>query len=464
MTDLHNLPIAEASAGIRSGSLTSVELIRACLGRIAATEERLNAFITLCADHAMEAAAAADREIAAGRWKGPLHGIPIGLKDIYATAGVPTTCHSRLLAENVPTRSADTVARLEAAGAIMVGKLATHEFAFGGPSLDLPWPAARNPWDPERIPGGSSSGSGTAVAAGMVAGAMGSDTGGSIRGPAGLCGIVGLKPSYGRLSRRGVYPLSWTQDHAGPMTRTVEDCALMMQVLSGYDPADPASVDAPVPDFAAALARPVAGLRVGVVRSWYEHADGADDEVVALIDEALAVMRDLGMIVRDVVMPEAADYHACGRITILSEGFAVHRRHLLDTPDAYGQFFRDRMRLGAFIGADRYIEAQRMRARLNGATLAAMADCDVLVTANQYGPAETFQQSQRTFPFFGKPYLTMPFNVTGQPALTVRCGFTAGGLPIGLQIAGRSFADDTVLQVGHAYERARGGLDRHPSL
>ncbi|MEM6497347.1 MAG: amidase, partial [Pseudomonadota bacterium] len=227
MSELHYISIADASKRIRSRDLSCAELVSASLDRIAATNDKLQAAITVLDSQARKAADDADAEIADGQWRGPLHGIPIGLKDIYCTAGVLTTCHSPLLADNVPTEDAATVDRLKQAGAIPVAKLSTHEFANGGPSFDLPWPPARNPWNTDHVPAGSSSGSGAAVAAGLVAGAMGSDTGGSIRGPAGVCGIAGFKPSYGLLSRRGIYPLSWTQDHAGPMARTVEDCALM---------------------------------------------------------------------------------------------------------------------------------------------------------------------------------------------------------------------------------------------
>jgi len=466
MTDLHYLSLAGASARLASGDVTSVELVEASLDRIAETEDALKAVITLLADEARAAAAEADGEIAAGKSLGALHGIPIGLKDIYSTAGVRTTCHSRLLQDNVPGEDAETVTRLKAAGAIVVGKLATHEFAFGGPSHDLAWPPARNPWNPDYVPGGSSSGSGAAVAAGLCYAAMGSDTGGSIRSPAGLCGIVGLKPSYGRLSRRGIYPLSWTQDHAGPMTRTVEDCALMMQVLAGYDDRDPASVDTPVPQFSAGLKEPVEGVCVGVARSWYATAGGADAETCEAIDGVADALRGRGASVRDVVLPDIRDFHACGRIILLAEAYSIHRATLEATPENYGEFFRDRVRLGAFISAEDYMQALRLRRRLTDATLAAMVDAgvDVVLTANQYGEAEAFADSQHSFPFFRKPYLTMPFNVTGMPALTVCAGFGGNGLPIGAQLAGRPFEDDLLLRVGHAYERARGDLGRRPPV
>ena len=462
MTALHYLSIADAAERMRSGELTALALTEAYIARIEATNETLSAFITVTADAALAEARLADADAGAGRWRGPLHGIPVGLKDIYSTAGLRTTCHSRLLIDNVPAEDAVSVAKLKAAGAIVLGKLSTHEFAFGGPSYDLPFPPACNPWTLDCVPGGSSSGSGAAVAAGLCAGALGSDTGGSIRSPAGLCGIVGIKPTYGRVSRRGVYPLSFSLDHAGPMTWTVEDCAMMLQAISGYDPGDPGSFDVPVPDFTAQLDEPLTGLRIGVARSWY--ADGVTAEMAASMESMLAVLRDLGATVFDVVLPELADMNACGRIILLSEAYAIHKATLNERPEDYGRFTRDRMRLGAFIGAEQYVQAQRMRRALGDRMTAIMRDCDVLVTANQYGPADTFTASTATFPFFGKPYLTMPFNVTGQPAMTMPCGYASNGLPLGFQIAGRPFDEATIFRVGHAYEQARGGLDHRPPI
>lgn len=464
MTPVHYLTIAEAAQKLRTGALKSVDLVGASLARIEATNSTLNAVITTVGSEALQAAKVADVEIASGNWRGPLHGIPIGYKDIYETKGILSTGHSRLLETHVPEEDAATVAKIKKAGGITVAKLATHEFANGGPSFDLPWPPARNPWDVERIPGGSSSGSGAAVAAGLCAGAMGSDTGGSIRGPAGLCGIVGLKPSYGLLSRRGVYPLSWTLDHAGPMTRTVEDCALMLQALAGYDPRDPASVDVPVPDFVAEMSKPAAGLRVGVANAWHMGADGADPEVRSAINRVVETLRRTGMEVSDITLPDLSLYHACGRIILLAEAFSIHRTTLQETPEKYGLFFRQRVRLGAFISSADYLDAMRLRRQLTEQMSAAMSNArvDVLLTANQYGTAEPFNQSQSPFPFFKKPYLTMPFNLTGMPALTVCAGFAKNGLPIGVQFAGRSFEDARVLQVGHAYESARGPLGRRP--
>ncbi|MBN8942024.1 MAG: Asp-tRNA(Asn)/Glu-tRNA(Gln) amidotransferase subunit GatA [Rhizobiales bacterium] len=459
MTPLHHLSVAEASRRIRAGALTALALTEHYLARIAATHDRLAAYVTVAGEAALAEARLADAEAAAGRWRGPLHGIPIAVKDVFATAGIRTTCHSRLLIDNVPAEDAACLARLKAAGAILIGKLATHEFAFGGPSHDLPFPPARNPWAPERVPGGSSSGSAVAVAAGLCAAALGSDTSGSIRMPAGNCGIVGLKPTYGRVSRRGLYPLSFSLDHVGPMAATVEDCALMLQALAGFDPADPGSADQAVPDFTAGFDAPLAGLRIGVARDWYEGA--ASRAMTAAMNGVLAVLRALGAVIVEVVLPDIADMNACGRIILLSEGYAIHKATLAASPEAYGRFTRDRMRLGAFIGAEHYIQAQRMRRALNRDMIAALRGCDVVVTANQYGPAERYAEATETFPFFGKPYLTFPFDVTGQPVISVPCGL-ADGLPLAVQVAGRAFDEATVLRVARAYEQARGDFPRPP--
>jgi aspartyl-tRNA(Asn)/glutamyl-tRNA(Gln) amidotransferase subunit A len=275
---LHFLTIAEASRRIRAGRLSPVTLTEAYLDRIRALDETLHAYIKVLEPEALATALQAEAEIAAGAWKGPLHGIPLGIKDIYNTSGIATTGHSALFQGHVPAEDATTVRLLRDAGAIVLGKLATFEFAIGGPSFDLPWPPSRNPWNVARQPGGSSSGSGCAVAAGLCAGAMGSDTGGSIRYPAAWCGIAGLKPTYGLVSRRGILPLAYTLDHAGPMCWTSEDCALMMQVLAAHDPADPASANVPIPDFAAALNGTLSGLKIGVVRHFFERDAPAGQE------------------------------------------------------------------------------------------------------------------------------------------------------------------------------------------
>lgn len=451
MSALHELSIAEVGVLLRRHELTAIDLTQAYLARIADSNATLNAYITVAEEAALAQAEAADRAAATGRFLGPLHGIPIALKDVIATAGIRTTCHSRLLLDNIPSEDAVSYRRLREAGAILLGKLATHEFAFGGPSHDLPFPAARNPLALDHVTGGSSSGSGAALAAGLCAGSLGTDTSGSIRMPAGNCGLVGLKPSYGRVSRRGVYPLSFSLDHVGPMARTVADCAALLQVIAGHDSGDPGSANQPVPDFLSVLDRPVAGLRIGIDRSWYEGQACA--EMSAAVETTLAILRDRGAVIVELTLPDLALMNACGRIILLSEGYAVHRAMLARRPRDYGAFTRDRMRLGGFIPAADYVQAQRLRRRLIAEMVEVMRSCDVLVTANQYGPAERFDESTETFPFFGRPFLTMPFSVTGQPALTLPCGRAENGLPLGLQIVGSPFVEASVLQVGAALER-----------
>lgn len=457
------MTIAEAAHALHDRTLSPLALAEACLSRIAAHDGRLHAFITVTAASARASARRAEAEIAAGQWRGALHGIPLGIKDIYATAGIRTTAHSRLLLDHVPTEDAVVVARLKAAGAIILGKLATHEFAFGGPSSDLPFPPARNPWDLARVPGGSSSGSGAAVAAGLCLGATGSDTGGSIRDPAGFCGLAGLKPSFGRVSRRGVLPLSHTLDTCGPMAWTSEDCALLLQAMAGHDAQDPASVDAGVPDYRAALDGTARGLRIGVVRHFYAGEGGATAEVIEAIDAALAVMRDLGAHIEEVTLPDLADFHACGRAILLAEAYAIHRPSLEARPEAYGQWVRERLRLGAFITAEDYVAAQRLRRRLVERTLRAMEHVDLLVTANQFGGPLRFTEL-KIFPPITRPFVSMPFNLTGQPALALCCGFDREGLPLSLQIAGRAFDEAGVLRLGDAYERATPWRGRRPPL
>src|SRR5213079_3122949 len=341
------LTIAEAAKLIQQRELSPVELVDSRLAPIEKFDGRLHSFIRVLADSARAEARAAEAEIAADRYRGPLHGIPIGLKDIYETAGVATTGHSKVMQDHVPKADAFSVKRLRDAGAIIMGKLATHEFALGGPSFDLPWPPARNPWDTGRFTGGSSSGTGAAVAAGLILGGTGSDTGGSIRGPAALCGIAGIKPTYGLSSRAGILPLAFSLDHAGPMAWTSEDCALLLQGMAGHDPEDPASVDRPVADFTAEIGRSVKGLRIGVVRHFFETDHRASDATRAGIDAALDFFRKEGAEVRDITLSPAADYHAVGYLLMITEAFTLHapwmRKHFSD----YGELFRDRVALAA---------------------------------------------------------------------------------------------------------------------
>ncbi|MSP76702.1 MAG: amidase [Rhodospirillaceae bacterium] len=463
MSDLTTLTIAQASALLARGEIKATALTDAFLARIERLDSKLNAFVTLTADLARASAKQADREISGGHRRGPLHGIPIGIKDIYETAGVRTAGQSNVRVNHVPTVDAETVARLRAAGAVIMGKLATHEFATGAATPDQPFPPSRNPWNLELQPGGSSSGSGTAIAAALCAGAMGSDTSGSIRNPAGWCAVSGHKPTYGLLSRRGVFPLAPSFDTTGPLAWTAEDCALMMDVLAGHDPLDPASANVPPVAYGAAARKPIAGLRIGLVKHWYAHADGATDDMVKGIDEAAKVLRGLGCAVEEVIMPDINDYQACARVIISSECHTIYRRDVDKHPEKFGYTTRRRIQLGAFLTAEHYVNATRFRRKLQVDTDAAMRGFDLLMTANHWGAPDRFEDPP-IFHFLGKPSLPNPFNVTGQPALTVCCGFGTDGYPLAFQLAGRPFDDATVLAAGSAYERVTPWRNKRPKL
>jgi aspartyl-tRNA(Asn)/glutamyl-tRNA(Gln) amidotransferase subunit A len=454
--------IAEAGRLIAARKLSPVELTRALLARIAAIDPQLNAFLLVTERHALTAARAAERAIAAGR-KGPLLGIPLAYKDIYETAGVRTTAHSRILADNVPTRDAETVRRLHAAGAVMLGKLATHEFAIGGPAFDLPWPPARNPWDTRRFTGGSSSGSGAAVAAGLALGALGSDTGGSIRLPAAYCGIAGLKPTPGLVSRRGVIPLAPSLDTAGPMAWTAQDCAILLDVLAGHDPGDPAPVSGPAVSYARGLDAPLKGLRVGLLRRFYEHDVPGSPEVLQMMARAAATLRSLGCRVEEASLPPVQDYNAVGRVIISSEAYALHEATLKTRLSEYSRVFRVRVLAGALIRAADYIAAQRRRTDLIAETARTFSRFDVLIAPPTAGSAPLLTE-QRPDDGFARPLLTTVANVAAIPSLVVCGGFTATGLPLGLEIMGPAWSDATVLRVGHQFEQAAGLRGRRPEL
>jgi aspartyl-tRNA(Asn)/glutamyl-tRNA(Gln) amidotransferase subunit A len=460
--ELGFLTIAEAARLIERKQLSPVELASALIARTERLDPQINAYLLLTADRALAQARRAEQEIMAGGYRGPMHGIPFALKDIYSTAGIRTTGHSRLCLDTVPPADATTVRKLYDAGAVLMGKLATHEFAHGGPSFDLPWPPARNPWNREHFTGGSSSGSGAAVAAGFVPAALGSDTGGSIRGPAALCGIVGLKPTYGLVSRHGVYANSYSFDHAGPMTWTVEDCAMVLQAIAGHDPGDPASASHSVPDYRAGLTGDLRGLRIGVVRHLLEDC-AVTPEVVAAFEEALAVLRSLGARLGEVRLRPAQDYYDV-KITIAeSELLAVHETALRIRPGDFGADFLGRVLPAVLINSRDYIQAQRERRRMLSEMAPIYADFDVLVTATAGGPAPRLG-TWRTIEFWRQPSLTTPFNVIGGPALAQCIGFTSGGLPLSMQVVGRPFDDMAVLRVAHAYESATRWRARRPQL
>jgi aspartyl-tRNA(Asn)/glutamyl-tRNA(Gln) amidotransferase subunit A len=457
------LTIAEASRQIAAKTLSPVELTAACFARIHALDPTLHAFIRLTEERATADARAAEARLMAGKRIGPLDGIPIGHKDIYNTAGIPTTAHSKLLQDNVPGADATVVRRWADAGTVLMGKLATHEFAFGGPSFDLPWPPARNPWNSAHFTAGSSSGTGAAVASGMVLGGTGSDTGGSIRGPAALCGLAGIKPTYGLASRAGVLPLSFTLDHTGPLAWTAEDCALLLTAMAGHDPADPASADRPATNYAAGIAEGVKGLRVGVVRTFFETDHPVSPAVRQGIADAERVFAELGATVRDVTLPPMIDFQASGWVILIAEAYAVHEPWLKTRFNDYGELLRDRVALGGLLGAADYVQAIRRRRILCDQVAALMQDVDLLLCAA--APAEAPEiKAVPKWATLEKPSFTIPFNVTGQPAMSVCTGFGEGGLPVAMQLIGRPFEDAVVLRAAHAYERATGWRERRPAL
>jgi aspartyl-tRNA(Asn)/glutamyl-tRNA(Gln) amidotransferase subunit A len=463
VTDLHWMTAAAAARAIAARELSPVELMQALLARIERLDPRLNAFIRLDGDAAMAAARTAEAEIAAGRPRGPLHGVPVGIKDIIDVAGLPTTCHSKVLQDNIAASDAVCVSRLRGAGAIVLGKLSTHEFAIGGPSHDLPWPPARNPWNTDHHPGGSSSGSGSGVAAGLFPMALGSDTGGSVRNPASCCGIVGLKPTYGLVSRRGVFPLSFTLDHVGPMTRTVADNALMLEVLAGYDPADPGSAAAPGGHYAEGLDRDMRGLRVGFVRHFHEIDQPADPEVTAALEHVARTLQLEGAEVRDIHLPTLDEFAAVNRVILQSEAWAIHGPWLRERPGDYGQLARRRLMAGAFFAAGDYVQAQRRRLEMIAAVEAALRDVDVLLCASSMDPAcriDIPADIERTYPRQART----PFNVTGHPALAMLAGVSVSGLPLSVQFVGRNFAEATLFQVARGWERAAGTDRKHPPI
>jgi aspartyl-tRNA(Asn)/glutamyl-tRNA(Gln) amidotransferase subunit A len=466
--DLAYASIAEIAPRVRAGEVSPVELAEACLARIAALNGRVNAYLTVLADAALREARAAEAEIRAGRYRGPLHGIPIAHKDLYYTRGVVTTAGSKILADFVPTEDAAAVERLRAAGTVLLGKTQMHEFAYGGTNDNEHYGPTRNPWHLERIPGGSSGGSAAALAAGMCLGATGSDTAGSIRIPAHACGTTGIKPTYGRVSLYGVVPMAWSLDHPGPLARTAHDAALLLQAMAGHDPRDPASDDRPVPDFSFELDLGVRGLRLGIPRNYFTEEVAPD--VDAAYRAAIRTLQDLGATVEDVEIPSLAATLAVQFAIGASECAAYHAEWLRTRPDDYGADVRARLEAGQLVPAVDYLKAQRYRAVIRAEQRAVLQRVDVLVTPTLPIPAPpigmaTATLGGRTVPV--SPQLirfTAPFDQSGFPAASVPCGFDGDGLPIGLQIAGRPWAEATVLRVAHAYQQATAWHTRRPPL
>ena len=466
--DLHYLTISEAASLIESRQLSPVELVAAHLERIEQTDGRLNSFITLLANGATAAAAEAETEIQGGDYRGALHGIPIGLKDLYYTKGIRTTVGSKIMRDFVPDYDAAVTERFREAGAVLMGKLQMHEFALGATSENPHDGPARNPWDTTRITGGSSGGSGSAVASGQCMAALGSDTGGSIRIPAAACGIVGHKPTFGRVSRVGVFPLANSLDTVGPMTRSVRDAATVMNTIAGYDERDQSSANRPDEDFARLLGQDISGLRIGIPQDYFY--DMIDDEVTAAVQEAARVLEGLGANVEECSIPALNDSISISGTILLTEAAEIHLDNLRERADDFGSDVRGRLEEGAMTPAVSYIAAQRARTEFNRAIAEAMQTYDILLApttalgAPNLGDRVVDVGGVQEAKLAIMPRLTRPHNICGIPTVSVPCGFTSDGLPIGMQLAARAFEDALALQVAYAYEQTTDWHTRRPPV
>jgi aspartyl-tRNA(Asn)/glutamyl-tRNA(Gln) amidotransferase subunit A len=454
--------LLEASRQIRAKKISPVELTRACLDRIGLLNPRLNAFITVTAEQALEQARALETELHTGKWRGPLHGIPIGLKDLFDTAGVKTTCASAVFADRIPTEDAEVVVRLKRAGAVLIGKQNMHEFAYGSTSVLSHFGPVHNPWDLGRIAGGSSGGSAAAVAGGLCFGALGSDTGGSIRQPAAYCGVTGLKPTYGRVSTRGVVPLAWSLDHAGPLCRNAVDAALLLEAIAGYDPGEPNSANYSLERYSAATRAKTGALKIGVVRRPF--FEQLDPEIEAAVNKALEVIGNLAAVAGEAQLP------SYGPLPITrAEAYAFHLPYFTKNPDLYQPQTRQLIAAGAAVTAAAYIEGRRELERLRRSVGSVFSSFDLLITPATPVPPITIEEAaepEARAPF-GVPRAlrnTEPFDIFGLPAISIPCGFTKGGMPIGLQIAGPRFGESRVLALAHAYQQATDWHTRRPPV
>jgi aspartyl-tRNA(Asn)/glutamyl-tRNA(Gln) amidotransferase subunit A len=458
-----DISISEAAELLRQKKISPVDLAAACLDRIERLNPVLNAFITVNHEGAMAQARVAEDEIQSGNWRGPLHGIPIGLKDLIDTAGVRTTCGSALFADRVPNEDADVVQRLKRAGAVLIGKQNLQEFAYGGTSASSHFGPVHNPWNPKHIAGGSSGGSAAAVAAGMCFGTIGSDTGGSIREPAAFCGIVGLKPTYGRVSTRGVFPLSWSLDHVGPICRNVKDAALMLEAIAGYDALDVTCVDWPTEQYANALSSRTdfrIGVRIGVARQpFFEELD-ADIELA--MNEAIEVIRRMSLELIEVDLPSVPT------AVQAPETYAVHKNYYANSPELYRPWMRERLAQAATVDTVAYVTDRFALERVRRTVNEVFAEVDLLITPTTPVPPITIEEASNMPPPPppGEVWLrnTRPFNAYGLPTISIPCGFTSAGLPIGLQIAGPRFGEERVFRFAHAFEQATEWHKRKPTL
>ena len=468
--DLASLTIADASELIRKKKVSPIELTEACLHQIERLNPALNSFITITAESALAEARDAEAEIQRGKWRGPLHGVPVALKDLFDTAGVRTTAASGVFKDRVPKEDAEVVRRLKAAGAVLLGKLNMHEFAFGGTSIPSYFGAVHNPWDVQRTPGGSSGGSAAAVAAGLCFGALGSDTAGSIRLPAAYCGVVGLKPTYGLVSTRGVIPLSWTLDHVGPITRTVADAAMMLHVIAGYDADEPTSVKMPVHDYIAALHAKVSPFRLGVVRDFF--FAGLDPEIESAAAQAISVLKQLGASVHDMTLPpavEASTQEKLRSTVRAAEAYAYHAEYVTKTPELYQAETLGRLRSAAEVSTLAYVQGRLQLARVRREIGKVFGAVDAIVAPTIPVPPPTIadlMNDQKIAADFAVMNIrnTSPFDVYGIPSISIPCGFTRAGLPIGLQISGPEGGEAMLMQIAHAYEHATDWSKRRPGV
>ena len=454
--------ILEVSQRLRQREISPLELAKDCLAKIEKLNPVLNAFITVTAEPALQQARQAETEIQHGGWRGPLHGIPLGLKDLLDTAGIRTTAASALFRDRIPTQDAEVVRRLRNAGAVLLGKQNLHEFAYGGSSMIGYYGEVHNPWDPAHVAGGSSGGSAAAVAAGLGYGAIGTDTAGSVREPAAQCGVVGIKPTFGRVSARGVIPLSPSLDHIGPIARTVSDVAVLLQAIAGFDPEDANSVDVPVPHYVAALEVRLTSAHIGVPRKFFY--DGLDGEVSAAVERALEVLKNLGCQIREIDLEVPTD-----RTLQAAESYAYHRMFIEKSPELYQPETLRRIRSGEGISEAQLEDARRNLAAARREIQSVFSTLDFLVTPVVPIPAPPLAELKEHPDLLRPRELillrnTRPFNVWGLPAISIPCGFAAGGLPIGLQIAGPAWAETGILRLAFAYEQASVWHKREPSL
>ena len=464
MTELAFLSVSEAGSLLAKGDISPVELTEHHLARIEALDGELHCFLHVAAGRAREDARRAERELRAGRRRGPLHGIPFGLKDNYDTAGIPTTANSPAFRDRRPQHDATVVRLLDQAGAILLGKHAMHELAYGGVSAELPWPVPRNPWNTEHDTGGSSSGSGAAVAADLSMFAMGTDTGGSVRNPAAHCGLVGLKPSSGLVSRAGVMLNSHSFDHCGPLARSVRDCALVMNAVAAHDPGDTASIATPeATDYTAGLDDGIDGWTIGHVAHLYERDLPANDDVRTGMRAGLETLAGLGARIEEVSIAPLQQYAACKSTIQHPEIREEYEFVLARTPSAFGEKLRARMEIGRDISADDYLRAQRERRGLTRAMHDLFGRFDLLVTAGPYGPAPLISEVAANWSFDG-PEITVPFSLTSVPALSLPVGFARSGLPLAMQMIGPHLGDGRVLRAAQSYQAATSWHDRHPPM